>query len=406
MSEAYFKAIKSLKRIAKQHARGIELFINLTHECPLRCSYCYVDYEKKTDWSQEKLEYLVDTLIAKQHLIKLVTFFGGEPGLKYDVIKSTLEYAERKGMGNTQFAIITSLSSHANKLLSLIDDFPNLEIVVSMDSEKDSKRVTAKGQSFIPIVRESNNPDKITYDRISKYRKNVIINKIVLGEEELRRNFQWLHDTYDKYGIMFSYNFVKDAEKVNYSNIVEGIYHHLLWCKDSDFVPQKTKSLLHSWVKHQGHMIEPGCGINSEYFLDGTGITTPCSIFHSLKDDENKRLLMVTDETGKISEQMEMITELEKNYFDNPTCLKCDLKGFCNGGCLALRYQKNGDFNIPNTAHCDIMLAVYRGIELFKHVVPKKVFDRFLVDQCGDLVKMMGYCTDKNIYNNNISESM
>ena len=86
--------IKSICRYLRRSQYGYrkpELFINLTYSCPLRCKYCYVNYDRNRDFDLENLCYLFEEGILKTSYIKAITFFGGEPLLKIDLIEEVMK---------------------------------------------------------------------------------------------------------------------------------------------------------------------------------------------------------------------------------------------------------------------------------------------------------------------------
>lgn len=403
MTPEFKRAIKSLERLAKQHQRGLELFLNLTHACPLRCQYCYVDYDRPVSWTPAKLEYLLDRLVINKRLVKLITFFGGEPGLRIDLMRHALDYAYAKGIGTTHFGIITSLSVRARELLTYPVKYPGLELVISMDTEGPTARLTRQHKPFYPLVR-STNQTQPSYRELLPIADNVLINKVISGQESLKADFDWLQELYDVYGLMFSYNPVKNPVAVDQPAVTDGFLHHLRWCLSSSYVPKRTKTLLTQWVRHKAGYREPGCGINSEYFLDGSGLVSPCSVTHSHRA-LGPDALRVTDPTGALSEQIEFATSLEQAYFDNPVCQACELKGFCGGGCLAERYREHQRYDLPNHTHCQLTACIATAIKTFADELGESRFQTFTQTLTGSLIAMTTYCVDKAILNTSMREA-
>lgn len=93
--------------------RLFEIMVNPTLDCNLRCWYCYEEHLKGTDMKPKTLEALkrlIDRKVENQELKHLaVTFFGGEPLLRWkDVVSPLIDYAvvrcKEKGLGfNTGF---------------------------------------------------------------------------------------------------------------------------------------------------------------------------------------------------------------------------------------------------------------------------------------------------------------
>ncbi|HAJ56638.1 MAG TPA: hypothetical protein DCL35_02585 [Candidatus Omnitrophica bacterium] len=69
------------------------LVILLTHKCQLRCAYCRVRKFSKT-MTRDTLKKAVRLLFTSQKQEIQLQFFGGEPLLRFDLIKEAVSYAE------------------------------------------------------------------------------------------------------------------------------------------------------------------------------------------------------------------------------------------------------------------------------------------------------------------------
>lgn len=387
----YTRAINTLKRIGRVNKK-FELFINLTYECPLRCTYCYVDYNKAPNMTFDQVRYAIDELIIKPKVkyIKLVTFFGGEPALCIDIIEQILDYCVGKDIGNTHFAIITSLSANPKKVLDLQRKYPLFEVVISNDIDNTSRR-TKEGKVF-----DINNYLKLEdiYTRNTCFHKTISGNELLLGDELL-----YLYKLFKKHGIIYSLNFDKTPKLINYipgrlsSNIQKYLNVVVRDIIDGkvNYIPQFFITYYRRLIKKELGTIEAGCGINTEYYLNADGLVSPCSISHHEGD-----LHLVKE--GVFTDNIEYATELELNYFNNPTCESCYLKGFCPGGCLVYRKQENGDYNIPNKDHCILMEEFYDAYKIVFSRLSKKdklVFDNKVLAMLANFYE---YCEDNSTH--------
>lgn len=72
--------------------------LHLTHDCNLRCPYCFTGKKFDRAMSIETARKTVDFVVAyaKEHGQRAVfSFFGGEPMMAWDVLRETVEYGER-----------------------------------------------------------------------------------------------------------------------------------------------------------------------------------------------------------------------------------------------------------------------------------------------------------------------
>ncbi|HLE86297.1 MAG TPA: radical SAM protein [Candidatus Brocadiaceae bacterium] len=73
------------------------LLIKMTGECNFKCAYCY-DFSpqrEKNHISAERIIATIDQIISKTKKLN-ITFHGGEPLLRFTVIKEVVNYCTRK----------------------------------------------------------------------------------------------------------------------------------------------------------------------------------------------------------------------------------------------------------------------------------------------------------------------
>jgi uncharacterized protein len=156
----------------------MKMMLFMAQSCNLRCKYCYGiegNYEDKGSLMPERVahaavDYLLRSGPDRPHYY--IYFFGGEPLLNLEVLKSTVAYARRRvaALGKTvEFGLTTNgvLLTHETSRYLIDEDF---QIVVSMDGSPDqhdvnrptkggggSSRHVLKGlQRLQPLVRRRN----------------------------------------------------------------------------------------------------------------------------------------------------------------------------------------------------------------------------------------------------------
>jgi sulfatase maturation enzyme AslB (radical SAM superfamily) len=82
----------------------------LTSGCNLRCAYCYQDAKGNQAMDWRTLRRAVDLLLASGRRETTLTFYGGEPLLRFDLVRRAVAYARRKsgGASRPRFAMITN----------------------------------------------------------------------------------------------------------------------------------------------------------------------------------------------------------------------------------------------------------------------------------------------------------
>jgi len=157
---------------------GLEtLYLLLTDSCNLRCSYCFIlngmpkQYHYKS-MTFEIAKRAVDTYFTNlnknskyyDHSRKIITFYGGEPLVNFQVAKMVVDYVESnyaneldKLGGKFIFSLITNGTLIDKKVATYIATHPRIAITVSLDGDaliNDQKRVYQNGKgTFQDVMR-------------------------------------------------------------------------------------------------------------------------------------------------------------------------------------------------------------------------------------------------------------
>jgi len=121
------------------------LQLELTENCNLRCGYCiYNDFFKekrnysKIDMTEEIAKKAIDYL--KNHSEKTdkvgISFYGGEPLLKYELMKKSVDYAKAHINKEITFAVTTNATLVDDDIASFLSS-ENFSVLVSVDGPED-----------------------------------------------------------------------------------------------------------------------------------------------------------------------------------------------------------------------------------------------------------------------------
>ena len=139
------------------------LVINVTHDCNLRCTYCYADTgaygEARGKLTAGVGEAIVDSFFSRFAQIRSIQLFGGEPFLNVRGIDGLCRHvarvAEREGAPMPQFTTVTNGTLVNDAVIELIRTH-NILVTVSLDGDRqvnDAHRVYAHGGgSFDRVV--------------------------------------------------------------------------------------------------------------------------------------------------------------------------------------------------------------------------------------------------------------
>ena len=145
-----------------------QLILILTEKCNLRCEYCIYSeqYPDLVDYSTNEMS-INDALKAVDmfydwHMKKVsmgfkgkakVSFYGGEPFLKFDLIKTTVEYCESLNF-YPQYLLTTNGTIMTDEIIDYIAE-KKIVVSFSLDGHKenhDRNRVSQKGRGTHEIV--------------------------------------------------------------------------------------------------------------------------------------------------------------------------------------------------------------------------------------------------------------
>ena len=139
------------------------LVIFLTYRCNFNCSYCYVNKKETKELSANKLIKIIKELKTKNNEIKEINFMGGEPLLRFDVIKEIINI-----FGNE---FVFNLNTNGYLLDKETLDFllkNNVIIVLSLDGSEKTHNLNRKDKTFNKIL-----------NNIKGYEDKVIVNYVI-----------------------------------------------------------------------------------------------------------------------------------------------------------------------------------------------------------------------------------
>ena len=347
----------------------MELF--LTYECVLKCDYCFTSLEPATthqrnmSWetARKAVDFLYNNSGEKQDLSLL--FFGGEPLLKYDLIKKIVIYAGKKATNvgkRPEFNLTTNGILLDQEKLNFFKEH-KVKFLLSMDGNKaahDRHRKLPSGEGSydlivekIPLfkeyqpwlgVRMTISPDIVDY--LSESFLELVelgINQFLISPAE---GVEWPSSS-----IIGFYNQLENCLNLYFRLTKEGKALKLaLWeeMKSEDFLSMRNK-----W----------GCRAGRQgLVVDANGSICPCS--KMLFPDSLKsacQLGSLDDGLDKIGLRMKLCDLVHQ---PRPGCVKCPYEIMCTGGCYGANFWANEDmFNPAGTYHCDFTHYAY---ELYK----------------------------------------
>jgi uncharacterized protein len=332
----------------------LRVALSLTHNCNLSCKYCYAGKKKKKDVSLATAKEAVDFAlrVAPQKRGIKFSFFGGEPLLRFDLIKKITNYIREKEKEN-EVTIALSVTSNGTLLTDSIFDFfkkENIELCISIDGPAhihNLNRVYMDGRgSFGDVVeklrravRELGNIQvNAVYGPITlEFLPETVSFFTQLGVSVIHLNpnirASWKDDTMLK--LAETYLKIADHYIENYKSGRE-IAINLIDSKIIVFLKG-------------GYDASDRCGMaETEWGFAPSGNIYPCERF--IGEDNNSPFCFGNVHDGIDVEHRCSLLEKRGNH--NEECVNCTLQKYCMNWCGCTNYFMTGQTDICGPFMC------------------------------------------------------
>lgn len=155
------------ENVIKSLALVKHITLEITNECNLDCVYCcygkiYKNIQRKSSVKSENIISYINTLlnlktyynIGFENLI--VSFYGGEPLLRFDIIEHIVNLVKDKAKGNNITFSMTTNGVLLHKYMDFLVEH-NFKLLISLDGNEiqDSYRALHNGKNSFKIVEEN-----------------------------------------------------------------------------------------------------------------------------------------------------------------------------------------------------------------------------------------------------------
>ena len=337
--------------------------LNMTHDCNLRCEYCFASQgtyngEKaflSFETGKKAFDFLVQSSGKRRNLE--VDFFGGEPLMNFETIKKLVDYGrslEKDNNKHFRFTVTTNgVLLDEDKINYINENMDN--VVLSIDGRKETndrmrKTINGKGSyeviinNFKSFISKRGNRDYFARGTYTAY--NLDFSEDVKHMREVG---------FDKISVepVVALPEEKYALKEEHIDILKQEYEKLAEYFVDSYNTDKKFQFFHFNIELDGgpciYKRSIGCGAGTEYVaVTPSGELYPC---HQFVGQEEFIIGNVDD--GITNEE---IVNKFKNVLVNekPVCKDCWAKYYCSGGCHANAYNFNKDFNIPYGVGCEL----------------------------------------------------
>ncbi|MBO8159641.1 thioether cross-link-forming SCIFF peptide maturase [Thermosyntropha sp.] len=336
------------------------LCLNVAHVCNMKCRYCFAGQGnfggKPSLMSKDTGKKALDFLVQRSGNIRNleVDFFGGEPLLNFEVVKSLIAYGrelEKKTGKKFNFTLTTNAVLLNEKILDYLVD-ENISLILSLDGRKetnDRNRILNNGQGtydlIVPHIKMTKAKKPISfYVRGTFTRDNLdfvsdVKHIVDLGIDALSLE-PAVGENEDEFAIK-----KEDLPQVlkEYENLTRLLWEYYERGKEILFFHYNLNLMGGPCIAKR----ITGCGAGFEYLaVTPEGDIYPCHQF--IGDD---CYYMGNVWTGELREEIKAVFA-QNNLNNKEECLDCWARYFCGGGCHANNLKRNCDMKKPDEISC------------------------------------------------------
>lgn len=332
------------------------LSVHLTEDCNLRCEYCFVTKKPKSiteEIGKQTIDFLLHPIISPDDDSVHIQFFGGEPMLKWEIMKTMIEYGEEQAakVGKSiRYGITTNATLFNDEKLDFIEKH-KAEILFSIDGDKftqDMHRKTVTGGS--------------SWDLIEPYIERVVrMQPIITARMTYTpKTLPYLADNVE-YLLNLGFSGVApscaydssepfseadwDEWDRQYERIIASAIKRIKQGKPSgmNYLDKCIRQIVNN------SKLKSPCGAGKKFFgVSVDGGLYPCHRFAQWPE-----WILGDIWSGVTNEKARQLTGHYNVDMASTKCANCKV-GFCGGTCLAANYENNGSIWIPSKDGCRV----------------------------------------------------
>lgn len=339
----------NLEEVPVEQVKSIAL--TLTHNCNLRCSYCYEKHGTHKRMSLDTAISIVDRELTIDDGTKFVSldFFGGEPILEFETIKKVVEHCrERTYPKEYHFEVSTNGTMFSNEIKEwFVQNQDIITIGLSLDGNRTSQNIN-----------RSNSFDLIDLEYFAQFEEPQI--KMTISRETLpylADNVIFCH----KYGFNVACNLAFGIDWSDKSNIVtycEQLNDLINFYLENDEYRPCTLLDIDRLigVGKDDEPIQRTCGAGwamRAYDCDGTSY--PCQFFMPLSAGEEK---------AKESLKLKFTRYIKDDSNFSNECLGCIFVNSC-AHCYGSNYATTGNMYEFDRDRCNLLKYEFKALAYF-----------------------------------------
>lgn len=348
--------------------------LHITDRCNLRCKYCY-ENKGNQDLSFDNIKSILDFAVKNKEKKSNITFYGGEPLLKKDIIYKTVEYCQKLEQEN-EFKFMYSLNTNGTLIDEEFINFARQNLVhicYSIDGIKECHNLNRNfengGNSYDVVVEN--------VKKLLKEYSYVTVMMVVTTN-----NIQYL---YDNVKHLFELGFVSVIFSLDYTANWNDEYLKILraqYKKLAKLYIEKTMNEEYFYLLPFEHKIDvhiskdkmcaERCQLGLKHVNIGTnGKIYPCMQFVGINEFEIGDCINGIDPNKQL-------TLMKKSSKECSICRECDLKERCKHTCGCINMLASKDMNSVSPIVCETERMIIEISDEIASILYKKRANMFI----------------------------
>lgn len=338
-------------RLDKENLPLMDVWINVTNKCNLRCIHCHLDSGRpfKNEMTREEITGLIDGI--KNLGMKKLVISGGEPFVRSDIL-DILEYAHKRGV--KMIRVITNGTLIDDKTARALSEL-EVNVQVSLDGAHERTHDSIRGKgTFKKTINGMKNLLKSNTD----FYVCMTLMKRNMGEIKDMVSFL---ETLEVSALHFSILQNKGRAEKNESVVGFDNREFISVIGEIQDISKQTSLRITSEesirMKIEKNFKNDLCGAGSSVIsIAADGNVYPCAGLHEEEFSAGNIRNQNIEEIWKKSDVLRKLRSL--SVLDIAKCRTCELKFICGGGCHVDKYKLHGCLDIPSV-RCEAEREIY-----------------------------------------------
>lgn len=341
--------------------RPLQLTLCLTHDCTLRCRYCYAGRKYARAMTRETAERGMELGLeeaARTSGSLDISFFGGEPLLEWNLLRFCHEYLSTRAAIPVRYGLTTNGTMLSQEKLDWLAERDFL-IALSLDGSPamhDINRCFADGRGSHSLVLEA--LERVNH--LPQLHSKVICVVNPANHHLLREGIRWLHEHYKgDIGLNFDYwSKWTDAQFESLCTQLEGMVRDMADSYRSrrpirvEAIEEKIRSHMYEQTGYCHH-----CRIGEqEIAVSVDGKLFPCSRMVGVGDKPHICFGDVRNGIDRARQHYYIATRGNTT----PECRICTLRCRCTNTCGCTNYAGSGAINRVSPFLCNLQQTLIR----------------------------------------------